>query len=135
MVAAIAINRMKLLKLLDEPSNRPGHLHYFQYQIAGRLCGHLTVSLEKGTFWVEQVRVTWKSQSWKSCAALAIDQTSDWSLAIHFVLNKLVACPTKCSVYFNRIFTSVYIKFLICLLSCSTVFNLCLLDAVNFVKK
>ena len=78
---------------------------------------------------MEQVRVTWKS-----CAALAIDQTSDWSLAIHFVLNKLVACPTKCSVYFNWIFTSVYVKFLISLLSHSTVFNLLLPDAINVVK-
>ena len=35
---------------------------------------------------VHQVRETWKSLSWKSLTALAIDQTSDWSLAIHLLL-------------------------------------------------
>ena len=99
-----------------------GHLPFISMLWAGHLHGRLHVHSI-----VHQVRGSWKSQ-----AASAIDQTSDWSLAIHFMLNKLVTCPTKCSIYFNWILIGV--KCLISLLSCSTAFNLLLHDAVNFVN-
>ena len=44
---------------------------------------------------VHQVRGSWKSQ-----AASAIDQASDWLLAIHFIFKRLVACTTRCGIWF-----------------------------------
>ena len=83
---------------------------------------------------VLQVRGSWKSQSWKSQAASAINQASDWSLAIHFILKRLVACTTRCSVCFNLNFIKVHVLFLISLsfISFLPIFNLLLSDVNQY---
>ena len=109
-----------------------GHLPFASMLWAGHLHGHLHVHPI-----AHQVRDSWKSQSWKSRAASAIDQASDWSLAIHFMLNKLVACSTKCGVCFNLdILISVHVMFLISLSFCPllAIFNLLFARCSKFCK-
>ena len=80
-----------LLLLINDLSNTAsagGHasdwllaIHY--NALAGHLHGRLSIRL---ILWYFE---SWKSRSWKSQTVLAIDQTSNWSLAIHLVLGRV----------------------------------------------
>ena len=63
-----------------------GHLSFTPMLSAGRLHGHLYICL---MFWYIKSRVPGKLAPGKVKQLLAIDQTSNWLLAIHFVLGKV----------------------------------------------
>ena len=70
------------------------HFHIIGWSLAWSLVYSVTAAIHRAGD-------SWRSHFWKSQTALAIDQTSNWSFAIYFVLEKSVACSTKCSVCFN----------------------------------
>ena len=63
-----------------------GHLPFTPMLLAGRLHGRLYICL---MFWFIKSGVPGKVTPGKVKQLLAIDQTSDWLLAIHFVLGKV----------------------------------------------
>ena len=63
-----------------------GHLPFTPVLSAGRLHGYLYIRL---MFWYIKSGVPGKVAPGKVKQLLAIDQTSDWLLAIHFVLGKV----------------------------------------------
>ena len=63
-----------------------GHLSFTPMLLAGHLYGRLYIRL---MFWYIKLGVPGKVTPGKVKQLLAIDQTSNWSLAIHFVLGKV----------------------------------------------
>ena len=83
-----------------------GHLPFTSMLSAGRLHGRLCIRL---LLWYTEPGIPGEVTSGKVKQLLAINQTSNWSLAIYFVLEKSVACSTKCGVCFNYTLSIVHI--------------------------
>ena len=79
------------------------HFHAFGWSLAWSLVYSFA------TFWYTEPGIPGEVGSGKVKQLLAIDQTSDWSLAIYFVLEKSVACSTKCGVCFNYTLSIVHV--------------------------
>ena len=85
-----------------------GCLPFTSMLLTGRLHGRLCI---RSLLWYTEPGIPGEVASGKVKQLLAIDQTSDWLLAIYFVLEKLVACSTKCGVCFNYTLSIVHIMF------------------------
>ena len=83
-----------------------GRLPFTSMLLAGHLHGRLCI---RSLLWYAEPGTPGEVPSGKVKQLLAINQTSDWSLAIYFVLEKSVACSTKCGVCFNYTLSIVHI--------------------------